>query len=66
MKKVFIYYSLTGNGDEVSKVFDEICQKKFNLGLLDLIQDIDLSDDEIEKFSQELTEALLGKTPRGK
>ena len=50
--------------DEVSKVFDEICQKKFNLGLLDLIQDIDLSDDEIEKFSQELTEALLGKTPR--
>lgn len=52
--------------DEVSKVFDEICQKKFNLGLLDLIQDIDLSDDEIEKFSQELTEALMGKTPRGK
>ena len=52
--------------DEISNVFNEICKENFNQDLMTLIQDIGLDDNEIEKFSQELSEALLGKTPRGK
>lgn len=52
--------------DEVSNVFNEICLENFNQDLMALIQDIELEDDEIEKFSQELSEALLGKTPSRK
>ena len=50
----------------MSNVFNEICKENFNQDLMTLIQDIELEDDEIEKFSQELSEALLGKTPSRK
>lgn len=52
--------------DEISNVFNEICKENFNQDLMTLIQDIGLDDNEIEKFSQELSEALLGKTPSRK
>lgn len=52
--------------DEISNVFNEICKENFNQDLMTLIQDIGLDDNEIEKFSQELGEALLGKTPSRK
>lgn len=50
--------------DEVSNVFNEICKENFDMDLYTLIQDIDLEENEIEEFSQKLTEALIGKTPR--
>lgn len=50
--------------EETTKAFNEICKEKFGMDLIDLIQDIGLESDEIEDFSRELSEALLGKTPR--
>lgn len=49
--------------EETTNVFNKICKDKFGLELIELIQDIGLNEDEIEKFSKELSEALLGKTP---
>ena len=52
--------------EETVNVFNEIVKDKFGYELMDLIQEIGLEDEEIEKFSQELSEALLGKTPSKK
>lgn len=41
-------------------IIDELCQKYFSMGLLDLIQDIDLNEKEVEIFSQELIVAFSG------
>ena len=49
--------------DEVANVFNKICEKNFGLDLISLINDIGLEEGEIEEFSQELANALLGKTP---
>lgn len=49
--------------EETTNVFNKICEDKFGLDLISLIQDIGLDENEIEKFSKELSEALLGKTP---
>ena len=49
--------------DEVANVFNKICEKNFGLDLISLINDIELEEGEIEEFSQELANALLGKTP---
>lgn len=52
--------------EETTNVFNDICKEKFGNDLIDLIQDIGLEENEIEKFSRELSEAILGKTPSQK
>lgn len=50
--------------EETTIVFNEIIEKSFGMDLLTLIQDIGLEHETaIEKFSMELTQALIGKTP---
>lgn len=50
--------------EETANVFSEICKSKFGLGLVELIQDMDLEEEkEVTEFSKELAEALTGKTP---
>lgn len=50
--------------EETANIFNEICKKTFGNDLYGLIQDIGLKENEIEKFSQDLAGALVGKTPR--
>ena len=50
--------------DAISKIFDGICKEKLGIGLSDLIMDIGLNENEIEIFSEELGNAMIGKTPR--
>lgn len=50
--------------EETANVFNEVIEKKFNMDLLTLIQDIGLTDSkDIEKFSTDLVQALTGTTP---
>ncbi len=50
--------------EETANVFNDICKEKFNMDLTSLISDIELeTEEEIEKFSEELTRALTGKNP---
>lgn len=52
--------------DETTIVFNEIIEKQFGMDLLSLLQDIGLENEkDIEKFSMELTQSLIGKTPSG-
>lgn len=39
---------------------DELCNKYFNMGLLDLLQDMELKDNEVETFSADLMSAFSG------
>lgn len=50
--------------EETALVFNEIIEKKFNMDLLSLLQDIGLTESkDIEKFSADLVKALTGTTP---
>lgn len=49
------YYNLAS-----VELIDELCQKYFNMGLLDLLQDIELKDNEVEEFSKDLMSAFSG------
>lgn len=49
--------------DETANVFSEICEEKFGMDLTTLIMDIDLNEEEMEKFATDLVQALTGKTP---
>ena len=50
--------------EETANVFNEVIEKKFNMDLLTLIQDIGLTDSkDVEKFSTDLVQALTGTTP---
>lgn len=50
--------------EETAIVFNEIIQKQFKMDLMELITDIGLeTEEEVEKFSTELSSALIGKTP---
>lgn len=50
--------------EETANVFNEVIEKKFNMDLLTLIQDIGLTDsNDVEKFSTDLVQALTGTTP---
>lgn len=52
--------------DETATVFNEIIEKQFGMDLMTLLQDIGLQEEkEVEKFSTELMQALIGKTPSG-
>ena len=53
--------------DETATVFNEIIEKQFGMDLMTLLQDIGLQEEkEVEKFSMELMQALIGKTPSGR
>ncbi len=43
--------------------FDKKCEEMFGMGLVDLMQDIELQDEEGEKFATEFASYLSGKTP---
>ena len=49
--------------EETANVFSEICQEKFGMDLTTLVMDIDLDENEMERFATELVQALNGKTP---
>ena len=50
--------------EETATVFNEIIQKQFKMDLMELITDIGLeTEEDVEKFSTELSSALVGKTP---
>ena len=49
------YYNLAS-----VELIDELCQKYFNMGLLDLLQDIELKDNEVEEFSKDLMSSFSG------
>lgn len=52
--------------EETANVFNEIIEKQFGMDLLSLLQDIGIENEkEVEKFSMELMQALVGKTPSG-
>lgn len=41
-------------------LIDELCQKYFNMGLIETIQDIGLNDTEVEEFGKNLMSAFSG------
>ena len=53
--------------EETTIVFNEIIEKQFKMDLIGLIQDIGLTEEkEIEDFSKNLVQALIGQTPSEK
>lgn len=53
--------------EETTIVFNEIIEKQFKMDLIELIQDIGLTEEkEIEDFSKNLVQALIGQTPSEK
>lgn len=53
-------------GEAMSEFLDKLCLKMFEKTYTDLILDIELGEDEIEKFSTEFISALTGQIPSGK
>lgn len=47
--------------EEMSKILDEICTKYFNMTVVELVKDMELTKEEEFKFGGELLEALVGK-----
>lgn len=47
----------------MQNIFDEICKEKLGMSLIQLILDIGITEDEQEKFSEELGGALSGNFP---
>lgn len=41
-------------------LIDELCQKYFSMGIIDLLQDVDINDNEAEAFSKDLMVAFSG------
>ena len=50
-------------GEAMSNFLDDLCLKMFEKTYTDLILDMELKEDEIEKFSTEFLSALTGQTP---
>lgn len=51
--------------EEMAETFDKIIKEKFNMNLQQLVTDIGLSsEEEVEIFSEKLSYALTGNTPR--
>lgn len=48
-------------GEEMLKILDEICTKYFNMTVVELIKDMDLTKEQELKFGEDLMEALIGK-----
>jgi hypothetical protein len=47
--------------EEMLKILDEICTKYFNMTVVELIKDIELTQEQELKFGSDLMEALIGK-----
>lgn len=53
--------------EETTIVFNEIIERQFKMDLISLIQDIGLTEEkDIEDFSKNLVQALIGQTPSEK
>lgn len=48
-------------GEEMLKILDEICTKYFNMTVVELINDMELTKEQELKFGGDLMEALIGK-----
>ena len=48
-------------GEEMSKILDEICTKYFNMTVVELVKDMELTKEQEFNFGGELLEALVGK-----
>lgn len=48
-------------GEEMLKILDEICTKYFNMTVVELIKDMELTKEQELKFGGDLMEALIGK-----
>lgn len=48
-------------GEEMLKILDEICTKYFNMTVVKLIEDMELTKEQELKFGGDLMEALIGK-----
>lgn len=48
-------------GEEMLKILDEICIKYFNMTVVELVKDMELTKDQEFKFGGDLMEALIGK-----
>lgn len=48
-------------GEEMLKILDEICTKYFNMTVVELIKDMELTQEQELKFGGDLMEALIGK-----
>ena len=53
-------------GEEMLKILDEICTKYFNMTVVKLIEDMDLTKDQELKFGGDLMEALIGEISKKK
>lgn len=47
--------------EEMLKILDEICNKYFNMTLVKLLEDMELTKEQEFKFGEDLMEALIGK-----
>lgn len=47
--------------EEMSKILDEICTKYFNMTVVELVKDMELTKEQEFNFGGELLEALVGK-----
>jgi hypothetical protein len=48
-------------GEEMLKILDEICTKYFNMTVVELIKDMELTKEQELKFGEDLMKALIGK-----
>lgn len=53
-------------GEAMAEFMDETCNRLFKKTYTDLILDMELSEEEVEKFSIEFMSALTGQTPSGR
>jgi hypothetical protein len=53
-------------GEEILKILDEICTKYFNMTLVELIKDMELTKDQEFKFGEDLIKALAGENSKKK
>lgn len=54
--------------EAMEEFFDDICKRYFNMGLAELLVDMDLTEDtkQVEQFTTEFISALTGQTPSGR
>lgn len=54
--------------EAMTDFFDDICKRYFNMGLAELLVDMDLTEDtkQVEQFTTEFISALTGQTPSGR
>lgn len=53
-------------GEEMLKILDEICTKYFNMTVVKLIEDMELTKEQELKFGGDLMEALIGEISKKK